>query len=788
MVNPEPLPVGTRSSLTGAYPCNSAIYDEMCLAGGVLRLHWRELVAALEAIGPDELGRRRDEAQRLLQENGVTYNVYDDARSAQRPWVVDPVPLLVSAEEWGRVEAGLAQRSRLLDLLLRDLYGPRTVIRRGLLPPELVYAHPGFLRPCHHSLPDKAPWLVFHGVDLGRSPDGRFWALGDRVQAPAGVGYALENRIILSRALPDLYRDAPLRRLAGFLEAKRRTLMALAPHNRDQPRVVLLTPGPANEAYFEHAYIANYLSLSLVEGEDLAVRDGRVWLKTLGGLKPVDVILRHVNGDFCDPLELRPESLLGTPGLLQALRSGNVAVANAPGCGIVETPALLAFLPGLCRRLLGEELRLPSIATWWCGGAKELDYVIHNLDRLVIRPVLPGQPSCRGETLDREGRVEMIRRLKAAPHLFVGQESVALSTAPVLDGSRLQPRPVALRAFTVADDGGYRVMPGALVRVAANGANPFLAGARSGIGKDLWVLAAAPERHVSLLRQAHGPVAVTRDGADLPSRVADNLYWLGRYGERLDGTTRLLRETLVRMVEQDRSDSEDSCVDDLLDVLGLDLEEEDDPAPHSRFLAARGQLLALLTDIHHTGSLPGMFAGMLRTGKAVRDHLGDDSWRVLNRLQRRVQSGPAGLSTNAARDLLEGNLTLLAAFFGLCNETMPHHLGWVFMDIGRHLERVLNTLGLLRLAFVTARRPGVPLWEVVLITTDNFTAYRRRYRSELHPAAILDLLLFDEDNPRSVGYQVRRLNTQIGRLPRPRISPYRSAEERLVLEALSRLQ
>jgi uncharacterized circularly permuted ATP-grasp superfamily protein/uncharacterized alpha-E superfamily protein len=772
--------------LSSTYSYNGG-YDEMCSSPGVIRMHWQELMQALDAMDIAELSLRSDEVQRSLQENGVTHNTFDNPRGVQRAWVVDPIPLLMTVEEWLTLEAGLQQRSRLLNLLLADLYGPRSVIRLGLLPPELIYSHPAFLRPCHESLPQGRRWLIFHGVDLARAADGSVWALGDRAQCPSGAGYALENRIILARVFPKFYRDAPLRRLAGFLEAERTTLASLAFHNRDHPNVVLLTPGPGNPSYYEHAYLANYLSLSLVEGEDLAVRDGRTWLKTLGGLKPVDVILRRVTDDFCDPLELRDDSLLGTPGLLQAVRCGGVAIANALGSGIVENPGLLAFMPQLCRHLLGEDLRLPCLQTWWCGIRKESDYVIAHLDQLMIRTILPGYGPWMGSQLDHSGKAALTARIRSAPHLFVGQQPIVMSTAPVLEGRRLVPQPVMLRGFTVAYGDGYRVMPGGLVRVSPGLDNLKDTVRKGSVSKDLWVLASAPEKHISLLRQTYGPIVVTRDGSDLPSRVAENLYWLGRYGERLDATMRLLRETLGRLLEQEQENNEESCLGDLLRALGLSTATTSGSSP-TQFYAIRKQLLRLLTDLDFIDSLSAIFARMLRNGRAMRNHLGDDSWRLLNRLHNRIQRVPIDLTAREACELLEGHLTLLTAFSGLNNETMPHHHGWLFLDIGRFLERVLHTLYLFRLAFVTARNPSVQLWEVVLTTTDNLTSYRRRYRSALHPTGIIDLLLFDEGNPRSIGYQLRRLQAQIHRLPHTESIPYRSAEERLILEAVSTLQ
>ena len=773
--------------LLAGYAVPASGYDEMCSAPGVLRPHWRALAKALEDIGGVELERRHNEVQRLLQADGVTYNTYDDPQGSQRLWLVDTIPLLMTGEEWSELAAGLEQRSRLLNALLADLYGPRTAIREGWLPPELIFSHPGFLPACHKSLPAARRWLIFHGVDLARGPDGVIRAYSDRAQSPSGAGYTLENRIILARALPMIYRDAPLLRLASFLETERATLTRLAPHNPENPHVVLLTPGPSSPVYFEHAYLANYLSLSLVEGEDLVVRDGRVWLKTLGGLRPVDVILRRVADALCDPLELRGDSLSGVPGLLQAVRGGRVALANALGSAIVENPGLGAFLPQLSRHLLGEELKLPSLATWWCGNPVNRSYVLANLDRLVVRSILPNEPHWEGVRLDERTRRELIERIQAAPHLFVGQESPPLSTAPVLEDNRLVPRPVLLRGFVVAEDDGYRVMPGGLARVSSGLDTLQAALQKGGTSKDWWVLAPTPQRHVSLLRQAYGPIVVTRDGSDLPSRVADHLFWLGRYSERFDGTARLLREAFGRLLEWEQDNTDERCLDDLLDALKIPVPPVAE-SPRARFFALRHALLNLLVESEHPSNIQALFGGMLRTGRAVRNHLGDDSWRILNRLQQIIQDTPAGLGVRQARELLEEELTLAAAFCGLNYETMPHHQGWLFFDVGRYLERVLRTLALFDLAFITARNPGLPLWEVVLAITDNLTAYRRRYRSALHPTAIIDLLLFDTDNPRSVGYQLRRLQRNIARLYRPDQSHYRSAEERLILEAFTALQ
>ncbi len=386
--------------------------------------------------------QRWHEAKHLIRENGVTYNVYGDPQGMDRPWELDPIPLLISPNDAASLESGLVQRANLLDLILADIYGPQRLLTGGLLPPELIFGHSKFLRSCHDLKVAKNRHLHLYAADVGRAPDGSFFVLADRTQAPSGAGYALENRLVFSRMLPETFRDCQVQRLASFFRTVRETLRSIAPHDRDNPRVVLLTPGPYNETYFEHAYLARYLGYMLVEGSDLTVRDNRVYLKLLGGLQPVDVILRRLDDDYCDPLELRRDSFLGVPGLVQVIRAGNVALANALGTGLMESPAMLAYLPGLCRHLLGEELKIPSVPTWWCGEPAVLNHVVSNIHRMVIKPTFGSglfEPIF-GEELTSEASVELIEKIRARPLDFVGQEQLELSSAPVLAGDVSEPK------------------------------------------------------------------------------------------------------------------------------------------------------------------------------------------------------------------------------------------------------------------------------------------------------------------------------------------------------------
>ncbi|MEK9725707.1 MAG: circularly permuted type 2 ATP-grasp protein, partial [Rhodospirillaceae bacterium] len=465
-------------------------------ASGV-RPHWSPFLGELGRFTPPELAHCWDTAQRLVQENGTTYNVYDDSGDSARPWRMDPIPFLVGPEEWQQIEAGLIQRARLLNAIVADVYGARRLLSDDLLPAPLVLGNPNFLRPMHGAEPADAVYLNFMAFDIARAADQRWWVLSDRTQAPSGAGYALENRVVLARTLPDIFRGAQVHRLAGFFQTLSDNLIAQT--GKDEPLIVLLTPGPHNESFFEHAYLARYLGFPLVEGADLTVRDNKVFLKTLNGLKQVDLIFRRVDGDFCDPLELRTDSLLGVAGLVAAVRTGNVIVANSLGSGVVECEALMSFLPGLCNALFGEDLRLPSLATWWCGQAAERKYVVENLDRLILRPTFSNSSilndnlgAMRVDPDDPTKRAEMVEMLKRRGHEFYGQETLTLSTAPVWADGRFQPRPMVLRVYVCADGDGYKVMPGGMTRATENTDNRAVSMQQGDASKDTWVLSDQP--------------------------------------------------------------------------------------------------------------------------------------------------------------------------------------------------------------------------------------------------------------------------------------------------------
>jgi uncharacterized circularly permuted ATP-grasp superfamily protein/uncharacterized alpha-E superfamily protein len=761
----------------------------MCTSDGAFRSHWEYVIQSLGTLGPGELHRRGQEAQRLLKENGVTYNVYGDPQGSDRPWSFDPIPFLISSQEWSTIEGGLIQRAELLDLILADIYGSRDLIRRGLLPPELIFAHPGFLRCCQGITPVKNRWLHFYAVDLARAANGTMWVLSDRTQAPSGSGYALENRIVLSRTLPSLYRDSHVHRLALYFRTIRATLTNLGRHLSENPQIVLLTPGSGNETFFEHSYLANYLGFPLVHGGDLTVRDRKVWLKTLDGLQPVHVILRRLDDTFCDPLELRNDSLLGTPGLVEAARAGSVVIANPLGSGVVENPGLNAFLPKLCRELLGEDLLLPSVASWWCGNPADRDYVLANLARLVIKPIYshPTTSLHFGPKMS-EGQLQYLAdRIRAHPTHYVGQERVDLSTTPVLDGDLLQPRPMVLRSFLMSRDESYVVMPGGLTRVSASPESWIVSSQYGGSSKDTWVLASEPEKPVSLLGVKEGPIALSRGGGEIPSRLADNLFWLGRYAERTESIARLLRQLLLRLLSSE-SDPSDECLTVLFrSVAGPSDNDMELVFKESEEATAisEAELLGFLLDTRRVGSLTFNVNSLISAGRSVRDRLSDDTLRVLNTLGDELGE-PTQLSF--ALESIERLILVVSAFAGLSAENMTRGQGWRFLDMGRRIERAINVINLLTNIGVGEKEPGRALWEMVLAATDCSITYRRRYQDQLEAAAVLDLLLHDESNPRSVGYQLVRLQEHVTKLPTKPDAARRSPEERYVLEAVTTLR
>ncbi|MFD2058128.1 circularly permuted type 2 ATP-grasp protein, partial [Mesorhizobium calcicola] len=540
-------------SLLEHYQPIDGVVDEMVDASGNPRPVWKHFIEALDELGAEKLGQRFARADQYLRDAGVYYRVYDKAGANEREWPLAHVPVLIEDNEWAAISAGLVQRAELFEETIADIYGPNRLVEKGILPAGLIAASTEYLRPVVGTRPAGGHFLHFCAFELGRGPDGQWWVLGDRTQAPSGAGFALENRVATTRALSDIYGEMHVHRLAGFFRRFRDALIGMA--KETDGRVAILTPGPLNETYYEHAYIARYLGIMLLEGEDLTVSGGRLMVRTVSGLMPISVLWRRLDAAFADPLELRSDSQIGTPGLVEAIRQGAVATVNALGSGLMETRALLAFLPKISRALRGEELLLPSVATWWCGQASERAHVLANIDRMVIGPALSTRLAFEdddqtklGSALSAGERAELVARIEREGGAFVGQEAVTLSTTPVYVGGWLEPRPASLRVYLARTPEGWTVMPGGFARVGLSLDPTAIAMQRGGQAADVWVVSDQPVERETLLPQEGDSFTRTRPGS-LPSRAAENLTWLGRYIERSEDTVRILRAYHVRLAE-----------------------------------------------------------------------------------------------------------------------------------------------------------------------------------------------------------------------------------------------
>lgn len=789
-------PVG--QSLTAQYVPHPDVFDEMMETGGSIRPQWWTFLSELGRLPEPELLHQWETAQRLVQENGTTYNVYEEKDGGARPWRLDPIPFLIGAKEWQELEAGLIQRARLLNEIVKDIYGEQRLLSGDLLPAPLIFGNPNFLRPLHGVTPHNGVHLNFMAFDIARAADHRWWVLSDRTQAPSGAGYTLENRVVLARTMPDIFRDVQVHRLAEFFQALSDHLVLQT--GKDDPLMVLMTPGPHNETYFEHAYLARYLGVPLVEGGDLTVRDDKVFLKTLNGLKHVDLIFRRVDGDFCDPLELRSDSLLGVAGLVAAVRAGNVVVANSLGSGVVECEALMSFMPGLCRSLLGEKLMVPSLATWWCGQEKERQFVLDNIDRLILKPTFAsGSLVGGGPAMVFQGDGSDIDRHWLETHLgrrgyeYFGQESLTLSTAPVWFDGGLQPRPMVLRVYVCADGDGYKVMPGGLTRTTDGFDARAVSMQQGDASKDTWVLSETPVSTFTRLATPDQPVTLRRSGSDLPSRVADNLFWLGRYAERTENSVRLLRSMILRLAGEAGAGDEPQTLSRLMKILvelGYMNQRTARKSVAGGIRAVEREVAVLLFERGNPNGLLELLGNLQRTASMVRERLSLDSWRILNGLYQRANnhSTKVRLDVDDALALLNYILESLAAFSGMQMENMTRSLGWRLLDTGRRIERAAHMSKLIREMAIDGDPAADGSLDLMLELGDSSMTYRTRYLSTVQLPAVVDLLLTDETNPRSVAFQVEALAEHVASLPHNQEDATLEREQYLIVAMASQLR
>ncbi len=803
-----------QQALFDVRPGAGSGYDEFVDAAGDVRPAWQELAECVTERGRPGLAQLRDVVRSLVDNDGITYVQVDRRGSVvgqpgtnghepaePGPWHLDALPLVISATEWNTLESGLLQRSRLLDAVLTDLYGPQVSITSGVLPAQLLFAHPGYVRAARGIDVPGRHQLFLHGCDVSRVGDGGFRVNADWTQAPSGAGYALADRRVVAHAVPDLYERIGPRPASPWAQALRLALIDAAPESAEEPMVVVLSPGIHSETAFDQAYLASVLGFPLVESADLVVRDGKLWMRSMGTLKRVDVVQRRVDADWVDPLDLRSDSRLGVAGLVEALRRGTVAVVNTLGSGILENPGLQRFLPQLSERLLGESPLLETPAMYWGGIGTERSHLLAHLSSLLIRPVTGGR-AIVGPALSTEQREQLAACIEATPWQWVGQELPQFSSAPGVVGmGGLAATNVGMRLFTVAQRDGYAPMIGGLGYVLAPGDAAYTLNTVA--AKDVWVR--APERvTVDRVPPVELP-AITPSATRAVSspRVLADMFWAGRYAERAEHMARLLTVTRERYHEfhyrRDMDGSE--CVPVLLTALGhLTGTDTGADGDYAEMVAtAQSTLWSLTADRHRPGSLAHSVERLGLVTRSVRDQMSNDTWMVLAAVERALlHSPPSGRPANEPPDSqAEGdafltattNLTLagMLALSGVAAESMIRDVSWTMMDIGKRIERGLDLTALLSATLTTAHSPGAEqtITESTLVVCESSVIYRRRMLGKVSVSAVAELVLFDIDNPRSLAYQLERLRTGLKALPG---SSGSSRPERMVDEIGTRLR
>ncbi|MDZ4266857.1 MAG: circularly permuted type 2 ATP-grasp protein [Mycobacterium sp.] len=790
-------------------------YDEFVDAAGDVRPAWQELADCVRERGRDGLDRLRAVVRGLVDNDGITYVQVDhngdavtgiDGASAPGPWQLDALPLVISSADWDTLEAGLVQRSRLLDAVLTDLYGARRSITGGVLPPQLLFAHPGYVRAARGIEVPGRHQLFLHGCDVSRGVSGEFLVNADWTQAPSGAGYALADRRVVAHAVPDLYEQIGPRPASPWAQALRLALVDAAPESAEEPAVVVLSPGIYSETAFDQAYLASVLGLPLVESADLVVRDGKLWMRSMGTLQRVDVVLRRVDADYADPLDLRADSRLGVVGLVEVLRRGAVTVVNTLGSGVLESPGLLRFLPELAEHLLDETPLLATAPMYWGGIDVERSHLLANLASLLIRPVTGGEPIV-GPELSAGQREALAARIEALPWQWVGQELPQFSSAPSdhLPGG-LSSSSVGMRLFTVAQHSGYAPMIGGLGYVLAPGDSAYRL--NNVAAKDIWVR--TPTRITAEKIPAVTPVESPDDTTGLPSlvtssptheisspRVLSDLFWIGRYAERAENMARLLTVTRERYHEYRyrRTMPGSECVPVLLTALGtITGTDTGAGSDYAEMVAtAPTTLWSLTADRYRSGSLAQSVERLSMAARSVRDQMSNDTWMVLSALERALLHAPDSPPDSQAEGdafLSSTNTLTLAgmlALSGVVAESMVHDVGWTMMDIGKRIERGLALTALLRSTLTTARLPDAEqtITESTLVACESLVIYRRRNPGKVSVAGVAELVLFDSENPRSLVYQLERLRTNLKSLPGASGS---SRPERMVDEIAIRLR
>lgn len=769
-------------------------FDEMFDKDGNVKEHWKSIKTSIENATIERLEQKQTEIDWRLEDNGVTYNVYNDPEGSNRRWNLDPIPFVLKEQEWEEVTKGLQQRAKLLNLIFKDLYTEQRLIKEGIIPAEIIFTHKSFLPEVFNFENSDYYTMRFYATDISRGPDGKFWVINDRTQSPSGLGYAIENRLTMNSILSELYPNIEIKKIAGFIEEYKNMLSTLSNKN-EESLVVLLTPGPHNETYFEHSYLSSFLNLTLVQGEDLLTKNNQLWLKTLSGLKRVDTMIRRVDSKFCDPLELQNSSHLGVAGLVNVLRNDNLAMINPIGIGILENVGLNPFMKNIAKFFLNEDLILPQIATWWCGQKKEMDFVLENIDNLLIKKIDKTEriEVYFGNQLSPEEKTALKEKIIATPVYYVGQEIIDFSTAPSYVGNKIEPRNAVIRAFSYKSDENYKVMPSGLVRVSNKKDSLVVSNQRGGTSKDLWILGKNEETSVSRITKNRSFLDTGLE--NISTKRAENLFWLGRYLSRAVITTRMLRFNLKMMLNlnryEDRNISRKSteilnvCLTHLTMTYPGFLEEKKEIKPFQ-------EVISLIQESSRVGSLSFTLAMLNNINANIKDLLTIDAWRVYDKMQKRWYSYNKRkiLSNREHISELDTLLIYLIAYKELIDESISNDQGLILYDIGSKIETSMLLISKMRSLLTTKLESHLEydILDSILNSYESYNAYRAHYKSTLKLENIVEFLLFTPKYPKSLISIIDELLRSLKELPNTSSTPYLDSFEEPIFKVYSMLK
>ncbi|MDD4330108.1 MAG: circularly permuted type 2 ATP-grasp protein [Aliarcobacter sp.] len=767
-------------------------FDEMFDTQCNVRPHWNEIKNGLDNAGIKQLEQKQTEIDWRLEDNGVTYNIYNDPEGNNRRWNLDPIPLVLTSTEWEEISKGLKQRAKLLNLIFKDLYTEQKLIKEGIVPAEIIFAHKSFIPEVFNFENKDYYSMRFYATDISRGPDGKFWVINDRTQSPSGLGYAIENRLTMNSISNDLYPNIEILKMAKFIEGFKDMLKSLSSSNHENPLIALLTPGPLNETYFEHSYISSFLDLTLVQGEDLLVKNNQLWLKNLNGLRKVDTLIRRVDSQYCDPLELKNNSQLGVAGLVNVIRKDNLSMINPIGVGILENIGLNPFMKNIAKFLLNEELILPQIATWWCGQKKELDFVLANIKNLIIKKIdrTDNIEVYFANKLNNEELKNLIEKIQNNPHYYVGQEIIDFSTTPSFTKGKVEPRNTVIRAFSYLHQEKYHVMPGGLIRVSPSKDSLVVSNQKGGTSKDLWILGKDDDFSGNSIFKNRSFIDSRLE--NISTKRAENLFWLGRYLTRSITTARMIRFNLKSMLNLNRYDDHtnskqtNKILNNALTHLTMS---------YPGFLDAKTatlpikEIISLIRDKNRAGTLSFSITMLSDLNASVKNLLTMEAWRIYEKMQKEWNSySKKEISTNKEHiNELDKLLIYLMAYKELIDESIFKEQGLILFDIGSKIEVSQLLISKLR-SLLTLKLDKLIEYDVLdsmLNSYESYNSYRAYYKSSLALENVLDFLVFNTKYPKALIYIINQLLADLKELPKNINNSHLSSFEEPIFKVFS---